>query len=168
LAGSPRQRFTADLVAQLLQWKNNGDEIILFMDLNEHAYSGDLALRLLQDDLLMTECFKSANGRESPASHYIGGRSQSLDATARRVSTVSTFMSHLIKLAQGIIATGFLTSVQNLFLGWDILIWFGQKVAASSVSWSAHVLPITKNSTSCLAATECGLRWSFSLPMLIT
>jgi hypothetical protein len=167
LAGSPRQRFTADLVAQLLQWKNNGDEIILFMDLNEHAYSGDLALRLLQDYLLMTECFKSANGRESPASHYRGKKPITGCYSTQGIDCVNVYVS-LHQAGAGDHRYWILDFCAKSFLGWDILIWFGQKVAASSVSWSAHVLPITKNSTSCLAAIECGLRWSFSLPMPIT
>jgi hypothetical protein len=40
ISGSPRQRFASDLVSQLLAWKNSGYEIILFIDLNEHACKG--------------------------------------------------------------------------------------------------------------------------------
>lgn len=35
---SPHALFERDLIRQLLEWKNTGDEIILFMDVNDHAY----------------------------------------------------------------------------------------------------------------------------------
>ena len=72
LSGSPRERFNLDLLHQLRQWKTSGFEIILFSDLNENVYTGSFAESLADTDLLMTECFQSANGREAPASHFRG------------------------------------------------------------------------------------------------
>ena len=43
---SPRALFSRDLVRQLLTWKDAGDEIILFMDFNDHVYKGRLPKRL--------------------------------------------------------------------------------------------------------------------------
>jgi hypothetical protein len=74
LPGSPRQRFVSDLVEQLLQWKSEGDEIILFCDFNEHVYEGGIASALDSPELMMTECFQTANGCYAPASHYRGKR----------------------------------------------------------------------------------------------
>jgi hypothetical protein len=61
-------------VEQLLQWKSEGDEIILFCDFNEHVYEGSIAAALDSPELMMTECFQSANGCYAPASHYRGKR----------------------------------------------------------------------------------------------
>lgn len=71
---SPHALFARDLVRQLLEWKQGGDEIILFMDVNDHAYKGRLPLRLAERDLMMTEQFQAANGFEAPNSYYRGSR----------------------------------------------------------------------------------------------
>ena len=71
---SPHAAFSEDLVKQLLQWKAAGDEIILFMDVNDNAYTGLLPRRLGDRDLYMTERFRDANGFEAPASYYRGRR----------------------------------------------------------------------------------------------
>jgi hypothetical protein len=72
LTGSPLQRFIWDLTAQLLDWKKSGYEVVCFGDFYEHVYEGEMAKRLGQDDLLMTEAFKTANGFETPASYFRG------------------------------------------------------------------------------------------------
>jgi hypothetical protein len=59
-----------DLVQQLVDWKQSGEDIILFMDLNECAYTGELSLRLGKDDLKMEECFQQVNHVQAPASHF--------------------------------------------------------------------------------------------------
>ena len=71
---SPHALFARDLVRQLLEWKKGGDEIILFMDVNDHAYKGHLPLCLAERDLMMTEQFKAANGFEARNSYYRGSR----------------------------------------------------------------------------------------------
>lgn len=72
LTGSPLQRFIWDLTAQLLDWKKSGYEVVHFGVFYEHVYEGKMAKRLGQDDLLMTEAFKTANGFETPASYFRG------------------------------------------------------------------------------------------------
>lgn len=60
---SPWAKFYQDLLQQLLTWKAAGDEIILFMDVNDHVYNGLFSQRLGQEDLMMhriadtTGCF---------------------------------------------------------------------------------------------------------------
>jgi hypothetical protein len=71
---SPHAAFSEDLTKQLLAWKNAGDEIILFMDVNDNAYTGILPRRLTQPDLRMTEQFLVANGFEAPESYFRGSR----------------------------------------------------------------------------------------------
>lgn len=74
LRGSPRARFAADLLRQLTDWKRRGREIILFMDLNECAYTGELALTLTGNDLGLEECFQQVNHHRAPPSHFRGSR----------------------------------------------------------------------------------------------
>eukprot|EP00956_Cyclotella_meneghiniana_P039722 scaffold177943_cov84-Cyclotella_meneghiniana.AAC.1 len=61
-------------VRQLLLWKNAGDEIILFMDVNDHVYRGRLPWRFAERDLMMTERFLATNGFEAPNSYYRGSK----------------------------------------------------------------------------------------------
>lgn len=74
LRGSPRARFAADLLRQLKDWQRRGREIILFMDLNECAYTGELALALTGEDLGMQECFQQVNHHRAPPSHFRGSK----------------------------------------------------------------------------------------------
>lgn len=71
---SPRAHFSMRLVNQLIEWKAAGDEIILFMDVNDNAYTGRLPRRLAERDLMMTEQFLEANGFQAPNSYYRGSR----------------------------------------------------------------------------------------------
>jgi len=48
----PCDYFTQQLVQQLLEWKQRGDNIILMGDFNDDVYSDALAARLGEDDLL--------------------------------------------------------------------------------------------------------------------
>ncbi len=49
----PRKAFCWQLIMQLKHWRAKGDKIILFADLNENVYTGQLAKLLQGDDLLM-------------------------------------------------------------------------------------------------------------------
>ena len=52
---SPRTIFYKQLVAQLMIWRQQEEEIILCGDFNEHVYEGRLAQRLGQDDIRLFE-----------------------------------------------------------------------------------------------------------------
>ena len=73
-SGSPRECFLTDLVDLLLLWRSQGDEIVLFVDTNEHANKGHLATRLSGPDLMMREQFLSLHGRSGPASYFRGSK----------------------------------------------------------------------------------------------
>ena len=74
IAGSPRELFVTHLVEQLLEWRSQGDEIVLFLDANEHAVTGELPRRLAEPDLLMAEQFSATNGYDGPPSYFRGSR----------------------------------------------------------------------------------------------
>ena len=57
---SPRTIFYKQLVAQLLLWKEDGEEIILCGDFNENVYEGRIAKRLGQTDLLTALLLKGS------------------------------------------------------------------------------------------------------------
>ena len=69
---SPRTLFYEALVAQLLVWKGQGEDIVLCGDFNENVYDGRLARRLGEDDLLMTESCREVTGERLPATHNRG------------------------------------------------------------------------------------------------
>ena len=71
---SPRTIFFEQLVAQLLVWKSQGEEIILLGDFNENVYTGRIAKRLAQEDLGMSEQCLAVNGVWIPAKHVRGSR----------------------------------------------------------------------------------------------
>lgn len=71
---SPCTIFYEQLVAQLLLWKANKEEIVLCGDFNEHVYNGRLAKRLVQSDLLMQEQCLKATGSHLPATFINGHR----------------------------------------------------------------------------------------------
>lgn len=60
------------MVDQLVVWREAGDEIILFVDANEHANTGHLPSRLAEGDLKMNEQFMEVHGCSGPASHFRG------------------------------------------------------------------------------------------------
>jgi hypothetical protein len=72
--GSPRAWFASDLLRQLKDWQQRGREIILFIDLNECAYTGELALSLTSDEVGMQECFQQVNHQQAPPSHFRGSK----------------------------------------------------------------------------------------------
>jgi hypothetical protein len=51
----PRKAFCCQLITQLKHWRAKGDEIVLFADLNENVYTGQMAKLLQGDDLFMSE-----------------------------------------------------------------------------------------------------------------
>lgn len=68
---SPRTKFAWKLTLQPRQWKAAGEEIILYLDANEHLYTGPLA-QLLQGEgilMLMLEKVLASTGQEAPYSH---------------------------------------------------------------------------------------------------
>jgi hypothetical protein len=90
---SPRTKFELDLIEQLLEWKNAGDEIILFIDINDHAYTGRFPCRLGQQDLMMTEQFLATNGYEAPNSHYTGHRPLTGCFCTQGIDCINVFVS---------------------------------------------------------------------------
>ena len=71
---SPRTIFLEQLVSQLLLWKAAGEEIILFGDFNEHVYTGRIANRLAEGDLLMQEQCRVYTGKQLRATFLCGPR----------------------------------------------------------------------------------------------
>ena len=63
---SPRDIFFEQLVGQLLEWKEEGLEIILLGDFNEDVYEDRFATRLAEDDLRMVEQCWLVNGEKLP------------------------------------------------------------------------------------------------------
>ncbi len=68
----PRKAFRRQLITQLKHWQAKGDEIILFADLNENVYTGQLAKLLQGDDLLMCEQTLQSTGPKAPFSNGHG------------------------------------------------------------------------------------------------
>jgi hypothetical protein len=62
------QCVAADLLRRLKDW------IILFMDLNECAYTGELTLSLTSNEIGMKECFQQVNHHQTPPSHFRGSK----------------------------------------------------------------------------------------------
>jgi hypothetical protein len=89
----PHALFERDLIRQLLEWKSAGDEIILFMDVNDHAYKGRIPRRLGERDLMMTERFMAANGFEAPNSYYRGLRPITGCYCTQGIDCVNVFVS---------------------------------------------------------------------------
>ena len=54
--------FSKHLIAQLRQWCTAGDEIILYVDANEHLYDGKLARLLQGEGLCMEEQVEASTG----------------------------------------------------------------------------------------------------------
>ena len=69
---NPRSMFSKQLVAQLRQWRAAGDELILYIDANEHLYDGNLAQILQGDGLCMEEQVLASTGQQAPYSHARG------------------------------------------------------------------------------------------------
>ena len=56
LTVDPRKRFDKDLLEELTRWRDEGDEIILMMDANQHIYDGKLG-RALRSDLQLADAY---------------------------------------------------------------------------------------------------------------
>ena len=67
----PRDLFCKDLLAQLRQWLQQGDNIVLFMALNEHVLTGKLARGLIELGLI--ECSHNHWGK-TPPNTFIDGK----------------------------------------------------------------------------------------------
>jgi hypothetical protein len=74
-------------------WKTAGDEIILFMDVNDHAYNGRIPRRLGEHDLMMTERFAVANGFEAPNTYYRGSRPITGCYCTQGIDCINVFVS---------------------------------------------------------------------------
>jgi len=68
----PRQMFENDLYAALLQWREQGDRLILMMDANSNAFSGKFTRRLAADELQMREAVHSVASGQGPHTHIRG------------------------------------------------------------------------------------------------
>jgi len=71
---SPRTIFYEQLMAQLVIWKANGEEIILCGDFNENVYNGRIQRRLALPDLNMKEQCHLHTGDRLPATFVTGTR----------------------------------------------------------------------------------------------
>ncbi len=68
----PRKAFRCQLITQLKHWRAKGDKIILFADLNEDVYTGQLAKLLQGNDLLMSKQTLQSTGAKAPFSNGCG------------------------------------------------------------------------------------------------
>ncbi len=75
---SPRTIFYEQLIAQLLIWKAAGEEIILCGDFNENVYTGRIASRLQENDILMGEQCLAATATRLPPT-FAGGGKRAID-----------------------------------------------------------------------------------------
>lgn len=71
----PRRRFRDDLVQQLLQWRSDGDRLIVCMDANEHIYKKSIG-RTLTDvaGLNMREVVGTFTGKPLGATFFRGSK----------------------------------------------------------------------------------------------
>ena len=60
------------LITQLWAWRSSGKGIILFVGMNENAYTGPLAKILSLEGLHMEEKTQKSTGQEAPYSHQTG------------------------------------------------------------------------------------------------
>ncbi|MGA0401929.1 MAG: hypothetical protein ACO3PX_18315, partial [bacterium] len=66
--------FFTHILEFIASCKADGYEIVLYIDANEHVYTGRLAKALSNDDFNMEEQFFSLTGTHAPASHSDGSR----------------------------------------------------------------------------------------------
>jgi hypothetical protein len=64
---NPRKAFATQLSTQLRAWRSSGEGIILFIDIDENVYTGNLA-----EGLHMEEQILKSTGQEAPHSHQTG------------------------------------------------------------------------------------------------
>jgi hypothetical protein len=68
----PQEIFSSQLITQLRAWCAVGEEVILFIDVNENVYTGPLAKALQGDGLRMEEQTLCLTGIEALHSHCTG------------------------------------------------------------------------------------------------
>ena len=71
LTVDPRKRFDKDLLEELTRWRDEGDELILMMDANQHIYDGKLG-RALRSDLQLADAYFRMYDDHAPNSHHTG------------------------------------------------------------------------------------------------
>lgn len=72
----PRQKFREDLVTQLKSWREQGDRLIVFMDVNDDIYRGEIAQALTgeAEGLRMVEAITHCTKVASPATYFRGSK----------------------------------------------------------------------------------------------
>ncbi len=65
----PQETFSSQLITQLRVWRAAGEEVILFIDVNENVYTGPLAKALRGNGLRMEEQTLCLTGKKAPHSH---------------------------------------------------------------------------------------------------
>jgi hypothetical protein len=68
----PREIFRSQLITQLRAWRAAGEEVILFIDVNNNIYMGPLAKALQGNGLWMEEQTLRSTGKEAPHSNCTG------------------------------------------------------------------------------------------------
>jgi hypothetical protein len=69
----PRMRFREDLVVQLQRWRDEGDHLIVCLDMNEHIYKKSLGRALTDSDgLAMKEVVGDFTGKPIGAMYFQG------------------------------------------------------------------------------------------------
>jgi hypothetical protein len=71
-SNKPREIFSSQLITKLMAWRGAGEEVILFIDVNENVYTGPLAKALQGNGLKMEEQTICLTGKEAPHSHCTG------------------------------------------------------------------------------------------------
>jgi hypothetical protein len=61
-----------ELLAVISQWRQEGNEVILALDANQHVYDGYLGTTLRAEPFHMTCLLQSATGSPVPNSHFRG------------------------------------------------------------------------------------------------
>ena len=69
----PRTRFKNDLLAQLRTWREQGDQLIVCMDVNKDIYRKSIGKSLtMSEDLQMIEAVGNYTGKEIGAAFFRG------------------------------------------------------------------------------------------------
>ena len=69
----PRTRFNKDLLAQLRKWREQGDRLIVCMDVNEDIYRKSIGKALtMSEDLQMIEAVGNYTGKKIGATFFRG------------------------------------------------------------------------------------------------
>ena len=71
---NPRKLFEEDIHASLRTWKNAGERLLLFMDVNEHVTDGKFMRRLANDSMLDLAEETHRHWDEVPPHTFINGK----------------------------------------------------------------------------------------------